>query len=208
MTFWNDRQHPCTSFLSASFRRLDRVQSLHCGLVTRCRTALQWSGYCSSRFRYSVPCAGSTVVTVTTKDRPNTPPVFHCAHSPKNWAVIKCSTNTPDLLGVVWDWSGGPHVAYGRDRYGPAGVVAVPYNWEEGTVELDFTPAALEQFLSGYYTDPGVVTATVEDITRQQLNHPKPSHQLPRKARKDSRWGVGCALRRRKPKDFPWEGER
>lgn len=80
---------------------------------------------------------------------------------------MECSTNTPDLLEVVWNWYGGRLVEFGLVGSATAGVVGVPYNWEEGTVHLDFTPAALEQFLSGLYTDPDQVTATVEDITHQ-----------------------------------------
>jgi hypothetical protein len=103
---------------------------------------------------------------VNQQDRPNTPPVFHCAHFPE-WSRLECSTNTPELLEVVWTWSGGRLVEFGLIGSATAGVVGVPYNWGEGTVQLDFTPAALEQFLSRLYTDPDQVTATVEDIAHQ-----------------------------------------
>ena len=79
--------------------------------------------------------------------------------------AVVCSSDSPELLEIVWDWLGGRVCEFGFSRAAPVGLISVPYCWESGTVLLEHTAEALAQFLEELYRDPEEICAAVEQIS-------------------------------------------
>jgi hypothetical protein len=91
---------------------------------------------------------------------------------------LEALTGDPRLRGIRWRYTGGRLIEYAllpqapdneprrwAGAWSPVGVVSVPYDWQSGTVQMEFSAEALEAVLADIYADPDQVTATVDDIS-------------------------------------------